>query len=137
MLFHANLEEEERIDKNAEKNDDDQYESNMDSRSDDKECAEDQDFCDRKDSNQMSSCISMLAIFTITQCAIKSKKAFQETICLKTVPIVDQVVIAKTSKGESQGSAFVKVCWDLNMSIAYYRSVETGDKILEDPHAYK
>ena len=90
-----------------------------------------------KISNQMSSCISMLAIFTITQCAIKSKKAFQETICLKTVPIVDQVVIAKTSKGESQGSAFVKVCWDLNMSIAYYRSVETGDKILEDPHAYK
>ena len=66
-----------------------------------------------KISNQMSSCISI-----------------QE-------PIVDQVVIAKTSKGESQGSAFVKVCWDLNMSIAYYRSVETGDKILEDPHAYK
>ena len=49
MLFHANLEEEERIDKNAEKNDDDQYESNMDSQSDDKECAEDQDICDRKD----------------------------------------------------------------------------------------
>ena len=44
-------------------------------------------------------------------------------------PIVDQVVIAKTwtSKGESQGCTFVKVCWDLNMSIDYYSSVEAGD----------
>ena len=64
------------------------------------------------------------------------KKAIQEAICLKTVPIVDQVVIAKTSKGESQGCTFVKVCWDLKMSIDYYSSVETGDKIFEDPHEY-
>ena len=42
------------------------------------------------------------------------KKAIQVAICMKTVPIVDQLVIAKTSKGESQGCAFVTVCWDLH-----------------------
>ena len=64
------------------------------------------------------------------------KKAIQEAICLKTVPIVDQVVIAKTSKGESQGCAFVAVRWDSNMHTDFYSRVETGDKIPYDPHAY-
>ena len=64
------------------------------------------------------------------------KKAIQEAICLKTVPIVDQVVIAKTSKGESQGCAFVTARWDSYISINYYSSIETGDEIPDNPHAY-
>ena len=45
------------------------------------------------------------------------QKAIQEAICLKTLLIVDQVVIATTSKGKSQGCAFVTVCWDSYHSI--------------------
>ena len=59
-------------------------------------------------------------------------------MCLKTVPIDDQVVTAKTSKGESQGCAFVILRWDSYTSIMidYYSLVETGDEIPEDPHAH-
>ena len=47
--------------------------------------------------------------------------------CLKTFPIVDQVVIAKISKAAYQGCTFVTVLWDSYMSIDYYSRVETGD----------
>ena len=91
-----------------------------------------------KISNQISSLLSILAIFRVHYKAkcYQVQKAIQEAICLKTLLIVDQVVIAKKSKGESQGCAFVTVCWDSYMLINYYSLVEIGDEIPDDPHAY-
>ena len=61
---------------------------------------------------------------------------------LKTVSIIDQWVIAKTSKGNSQGCAFVTVCWILleliyvNWLLQQSQCVETGDEICGYTHTY-
>ena len=135
-LFHANAEEEEENDKDAHENDADQYDNDVDSQSDGYESAEGQDVCDWKDFEPDEFLTFYVGNLHYNANCYQVKKAIQEAICLKTVPIVDQVVIAKTSKGESQGCAFVTVRWDSYMSIDYYSRVEIGDEIPDDPHAY-
>ena len=139
-LFHAHAEEEEGNDEDADENDADQYDNDVDSQSDGYESAEDEDVTDWKDFEPDEFLTFYVGnLHFIANCyQVKKINAFQEAMCLKTVPIDDQVVTAKTSKGESQGCAFVILRWDSYTSIMidYYSLVETGDEIPEDPHEH-
>ena len=97
IVFHANAEEEEENDKDAHESDADEYDNDVDSQSNGYESAEGQTFAIGNISKQMSSWLSMLAIFTTSQ-LLSSRKSYSGRICLKNVLIVDQVAIAKTSK---------------------------------------
>ena len=78
-----------------------------------------QDVCDWKDFEPYEFLTFYVGNLQYNANCYEVKKAIQEAISLKTVPSVDQVVITKKSKGESQGSAFVTVRWDSYMSINY------------------
>ena len=98
-LFHANAEEEEGNDEDADENHADQFDSYVDSQSDGYESAEDQDVCDWKDFDSDEFWTFYVGNLQYDANCYQVKKAILEAICLKTVQIVDQVVIAKTSKG--------------------------------------
>ena len=98
LLFQANAEGEERNGEDADENYVDHYNDDVDSQSDGYIGAEDQDLRDLeyfKLDEFLTSGVYVGNLHCDANC-YQVKKAIHEGICLKAVPIVDQVVIATT-----------------------------------------
>ena len=135
-VFHANAEEEKDNEYDEEEYGDDYDDVGSQSEGYETDSAENQKVCSWDDFQPREFLTFYLGNLHFSANTYQVKRVVQEAIGLKSVPVIDQVVIARTSNGESRGCAFVTVCWDKYFSIDYDCSKEFGDEIPDNPREY-